>query len=640
MERETPLKRARTADVATNHIEFIHYHQQYSHHHHHQHHDDPSSTSAVIQQLLSGLQQAVTTRHRVVVLNQLLNSLSYDRENRRCRCQPRILSLLAHGGIIQSLCLQLGYALNHHGSSEEETSLILASIDVFYRYCPELVTEESIRMHGPELLRLLPRVIQYHKTLTIADTSGEVKRTKDFVIPILSIWHSCSASVSGSTLLLQQPALIPAIHEMLRGSKCNLDVIMESLGLLKNLTYFGEDHRHRIVDHPVNLITTLTGLTGVFEDKALERLSAVFRNLALSTELRMRLAQRPDVLNAIVRIAACCSDVSSIAERSFSHASRNHNMNNINYDSAARRNTLRNVLSTLASLALDSHSTPWMVFHGDGVLVDQLKRFMVRDEDPVVRKRATRALRLLARETSVPVLLQDDKLLTALCHLAMFDTNDAVRKEAVEAFVHCASLVQANSKCLQLYQTVLDSLTQLVTNPEVSSELMARALQEQARHPENRKHMAQRKELVEAMAHIVMSKDVPRVAKESVCTALVDLSQDEANHEAIATPSILDALVKLLSDRMGGRSGGGPSGFENDENRNNNNNGEISGTTRAMKESTVRTILNLAKTPSNRKIMASQAALLQSLLRVAAATSTDGLKKEVKGAILQLASEL
>jgi HEAT repeats len=628
MEWETPQKRPRTVEVPTIRKREYSPHLRCPSHHLHQHDESPSSLA--IQQILSGLQQVVTTKERVHILHELLHFVEFDRENRRCRCQPWIVSLLVRGGVIQSLCLQLGYVLNRHGSHEEEISLILESMDVFYRYCPELVTEDSIRTQGPELLCLLPRVLQTRN----GTVDGVVESTNTCFLPVVSIWHSCSSCGLGSTLLLQHPATLPAIHEMLQERHGNLDGIMESLGLLKNLTYFGEDHRHRIADHPVNLITTLTGLTGVFEDKAKERLSAVFRNLALSTDVRQRLAQRTDVLTAVVRMAASCCD-SSINEGD-SYINDNFMANNHKQDINARRNVVRNVLSTLASLALDSHSTPWMVFHGDGILVDQLKRFMTRDEDPVVRKRATRALRLLARETSAPVMLKDNQLLEALSRRALHDSSEAVRTEAVEAFAQCASLVGAHSQNPQQYQTVLDLLTELATSPEVSTDVVARSLQEQASRPENRKAMAQRKGLVEAMARIALSSEVSRAAKECICTALVDLSHDEANHEAIAIPAILDALVKVLSDR---RVNVISEGWVNDENQ---NNGNISGSgaTKAMKESTVRTILNLAKTPSNRKIMASQTALLQSLLRVAAATSTDGLKKEVKGAILHLASEL
>jgi hypothetical protein len=573
--------------------------------------------------------------------------------------------------------------VNRHISLYEETTLILSSLDVFYRYCPELVTDESIRVQSPELLRLLPRVLQFHailttNTTTAADTttSGEEmkRRTKeDVFIPIVSIWHSFSASLLGSTLLLQQSTTIPAVHNMLQYSNGNLDVIMESLGLLKNLSYYGEDHRHRIVDHPMNLISTLSCLTGVFEDKALERLSAVFRNLALSTEVRIKLAQRLDVLNAIIRMAACCCDdihnnvVYTTTTTTTTTLSNPHHhqddycMTHPNYDAVARKNTLRNVLSTLTSLALDGQSTPWMVFHGDGVLIDQLKRFMVHSDDAIVRKRSIRVLKLLARPTSIPVLLQDDDLLKTLCHHAMADPNDAVRKEAVEAFLQLASLVPVPStqqpppprRRTEQYQTVLDSFIQLVHNPEVSSESIARALQEQARYPENRTPMAQRKELIEGMATILLSKTVSPGAKECICTTLVDLSYEKGNHTAIATPSILYALVQLLSDRM---LGGGCRSLENDENHHNNHNNDRNNNhnhphgrmvgmtiTPSMKESTVRTILNLAKTPSNRKIMASHTLLLQSLLRVAVAipsSNDDRFKKEVKGTILQLANEL
>ena len=60
-----------------------------------------------------------------------------------------------------------------------------------------------------------------------------------------------------------------------------------------------------------------------------------------------------------------------------------------------------------------------------------------------------------------------------------------------------------------------------------------------------------------------------------------------------------------------------------------------------IRERCVQTILNLAKTPSNRKKMAQQTMLIQSLLQFAAAITTgEDLKKRVKVVIIQLATEL
>ena len=604
---------------------------------------DEGTTAAYIQQLLSGLQLTITTKQRLNVLRQLLHFVGYDPSTRHCRCHVTILSRFLQGKCIHLLCLQLGYALNRHQNhhreqkrelhdvnfSNEEINLILIAMDIFYRYCPELVTEGSIRNEAPEVLRLLKEVLAYYRGGIIHNGTGRINSTgggSDIFLSVISIWHSCSSSSIGTMLLLQHPATLQAINNILSLQKerphhgsGGLETIMESLGLLKNLSYYGEDYRHCIVDQ-TNLLTTLTSLTDVPNDKARERLSAVFRNLVLSTDVRSRLIQRADVLTAIVRISIITTATN------IDHASTN-----------CKKNTLRNVLSAITSLAIDTNTTHLIVFHADGILVEQLKQFVVHSVDSVVRKRAVRVLRLLARDASSAhvMVLQDNHLLEILSDRTLNDVSDAVRIEAVEAFCTCASLIRAP---MVQHNYILDSLTHMLmastsTTTRTNIDTVARALREQACYPENRRGLVLRENLLGALADIILSENTTLSAKESVCATLVDLSEEELNHEAIALPIILDALVQTLSDRDRILTANNAIG-----NTNANINTSI---TNKIRESSVRTILNLAKTQSNWKTMAKQTALIQSLLRFAAATTTgEDAKKQVKAVILQLAAEL
>ena len=620
---QSPFKRPRTRSIHINR-------------------HDEGTTAAYIQQLLSGLQQAITTKQRLSVLRQLLHFVGYDSSTRHCRCHVTILSRILEGKCIHLLCLQLGYALNRHqnhhhrerelhgvNSSNEEINLILTAMDIFYRYCPELVTEGSIRNEGPELFRLLKDVLAYYRGGVIHNSVGRINYNgggSDIFLSVLSIWHSCSSSSIGTMLLLQHPATLQAINNILLLQKQRpnhnsggLEIIMEGIGLLKNLSYYGEDYRHLIVDQ-TNLLTTLTSLTDVPNDKARERLSAVFRNLVLSTDVRSRLIQRADVLTAIVRISII-----------------NTATNIDNASTNCKKNTLRNVLSAITSLAIDTNTTHLIVFHGDGILVEQLKQFVVQCEDYVVRKRAVRALRLLVRDASSAhvMVLQDNQLLEILSDRVLNDVSDAVRIEAVEAFCTCASLIRAP---MIQHTYILDSLTHMLmastsTTTRTNIDTAARALREQACYPENRRGMVQRENLLGALASIILSENTTLSAKESVCATLVDLSEEELNHEAIALPIILDALVQTLTDRGRILTASNAIG-----NANANINTSI---TNKIRESSVRTILNLAKTQLNWRTMAKQTALIQSLLRFAAATTTgEDAKKQVKAVILQLAAEL
>lgn len=609
-------------------------------------HDE--STVAYAQQLLSGLQQVITTKQRLNILRQLLHFVGYDPLTRHCNCHVDILSRLVEGKCIHLLCLQLGYTLNrrhkHHGElhdANEEVNLILNSIDIFYRICPELVTESSIRNEGPEILHLLKEVLAYYRGGIIRDSVGRINSTgsSEMFLPIISIWHSCSSSSLGTMLLLQHPVTLQAINNILslqrersHQSSGGMEIIMESLGLLKNLSYYGEDYRHRIVDQ-TNLLASLTSLTDVPNDKARERLSAVLRNLALSTDVRSRLIQRADVLTAITRIINSSIPCSYTASRRNINTAANIYYTNTN----CKKNTLRNVLSAVTSLAIDTNTTHLIVFHGDGILVEQLKQFVVHGEDFVVRKRAVRVLGLLARDaSSAPVMvLQDNQLLEILSDRTLNDVNDAVRIEAAEAFARCASLIRFP---MTQHNYILEALTRMTmtstsTTTVINIDAVIRALQEQAFYPENRISMAHNENLLEALANIIHSDTTTFSAKESACATLLDLSEEEQNHEAIALPLILDALVQTLTDQDRIPTANNAIG----------NNIAIVNTsiTNKVREASVRTILNLAKTQSNWKTMAKQAALIQSLLRFAAATTTsEDAKKQVKHVILQLAAEL
>jgi hypothetical protein len=518
-----------------------------------------------IYDIVSGIHQAVTTKQRFEILLQLFALLEYDVATRACRCDPRVLSFMNESGVVNALVLQLGFVLHRHGSAKEELDLTCTALDLFHRFCPELITEDSLRNRGVELFRLLSEAFK-----------------RGTILPVLSIWHSCSSCNYGTTLLRQDSSMLQAVGEVLRRRLCDEEGLMEALGLLKNVTYYGEEFRQRVIEQP-GLVTCLTSLSETEVcDKAQERLSAVIRNLALSSDTRLLLAQRSDVLTAIARMA-----------------------------SSTNRHTIRNLLNTMVSLAMDADSCLLMVFHGDGILVEVLKRFVVYENDAIVRKRAARALRLMARETSAPLLVHDNQLMEFLSHRALHDVSSDVRMEAAEAFARCAGLIKAP---MAQHDAVLDALTHLASSPYVLPDVMARALKEQASHKENRKPMAKREKLMVALAKIGVSKESSRSAKENVCSTLFDLSDDESNRVVIATPPTLEALVHNTVDRSEGHA--------------------------RIRECAVRTLLNLAVIQSNRKNMANHTSLLQALLHFAAGTQVDDLKKQVKKVILQLAAEL
>ena len=616
MEYRTPVKRPRTAEsYSANHIYYGNGIRV-------------DGTTSYTRHVLSKLQQAVTSKQRMSALHEFLNAVRYDPSTRMSRSHAAILSQFLEGKCIHILCLQLGYTLSRHyfdsrecdsqiNHPDEEVKLILIALDIFYRQCPELATEDSIRNNAPEVLRLLQEVMKIHP--------GRTANTRS----IVSIWHSFSSCNPGTILLLQNPQTLQAISNILSTQKqqphhntlVGTELILECLGLLKNLSYYGEDYRYLIINQR-NLISTLTSLTDVPHEKARERLSAVFRNLALSADVRPELTQRADVLAAIVRLFVYCTPKSNIMDNSNS-----------------KKGILRNVLSTVTSLAVDTSATHFMVYHGDGIIMDQLKRFVIHDKDCVARKRAIRAIKLLVRDpSSTPVIvLQNNQLLQILSDRALNDVDDSVRTEAIEAFSKCANLIRPP---MAQHNFILEALTHILIIataklPMVTANLdiVARAFQEQASYQASRKAMIQQRNLLKTFANVLCSEKTTLGTKECVCATLVDLSEENFDVERNVLAIILDALVKNIMKQPNARAG----------------NSDIAITSaniesivmNRIRERCVQTILNLAKTPSNRKKMAQQTMLIQSLLQFAAAITTgEDLKKRVKVVIIQLATEL
>ena len=516
--------------------------------------------------LISEIHHAVTTAQRCQIIDRLFQMIKYDKTTRSCHTDPQYFMCLVESGIVNALGLQLGFVLNGRGTSTDEIEQICTAMDVFYRFCPDSISETSLRVRGKETLRLL---------------SGAIRR--GVILPVVSMWHSWSSSPFGAFLLSEDVSFLETIAEGLRSRQFCGESCLEVLGLLKNVSFYGEGGiRQHIVQHP-GLLPSLTSLSGMeLPEKGQERLSAILRNLALSSTTRASLAQRGNVLTCVVRLS-----------------------NNATTD------TLRNLVNALVSMAMDQDSCLLMILHGEGMILELLKRFMFYEKDGTVRKRAARILRLMARESSVQLLVQDSKLLQLLFDRALNDPISEVRSEAAEAFGRCAGLTKA---AMDQHEAVLGALTRLADSPLLHPDAIARAVKEQTGHPENRVPLSKCENLLGALAKIALAPDVSLSAKENVCTAFLDLSSDEKTREAVTSQATLNALVYSA---------------------------ETSDTRQSsIREIAVQTLVNLANHPANRKCMAKQSRLIQSLLQFAASTSSDSLKKEVKLVLLELAAEL
>jgi hypothetical protein len=525
--------------------------------------DDPHVPKPL--EIISSIHQAVTASQRSEIIESLFQIIKYDTTTRFCHSDPRFFMCLVESGIVNALNLQLGFVLNRRGTSKEEIEQLCTAMDVFYRFCPDTTSDNFLRARGKETFKLLSQAVR-----------------RGVFLPVLSIWHSCSSSQFGAWLLAQDTTFLESITEGLRQRSFCEESYLEAFGLLKNISFYGEgDIRVRIVLQPGLLSSITSSVEMMLPEKGQERLSAILRNLTLSSVTRAALAQRGDVLTCIVRL---------------SHQ--------------ATLQTKRNLLNALVSMTMDEDSCLLVIFHGEGMVLELLK-FLFFEMDDTVRKRVAKILRLLARESSVQMLVQDSKLMEMLSDRALHDPSFEVRSEAAEAFGKCAGLTKAT---MNQHAAVLEALTRLATSPHVHPDSIARAVKEQSCHPENRLYLAKCDKLLDALAKIVVSPDISSTAKEYVCTTFLDLSNDVNTRDAIVSQSTLNAMVHCAESRDDRQS--------------------------RVRELAVQTMVNLANHPGNLQVMAKQARLIQSLLQFAATTSADTLKKEVKSVLLKLAAQL
>jgi len=512
--------------------------------------------------LVSQLNQAVTRESRHKVLSSLFQQVGYNSDTRSCR-HVCFVGLLVEAGAVNALCLQLGFVLNKRDTSSEELEGICRALGLLL-HCTDQIREVSLREVGPDLIVLLVKAIQR------ADCSTRRE--------IVSVWHSAANCNTGVAVMIQCRGLMYSISMVLQDAEQCKEATMVSLGLLKRLTYSAEEPRLQILEQP-GMLTCLAGLPfTISNEKAMEWLSSVFRNLAVTPSARVVMAQNTQVLSALIRLA-----------------------------SQGNRRTTRNMLCTLDCLMMESDYCVGMVMHGDGTLLNVLKRLVVEESDEVVRRRAARALRLLARDKAIPLLINDASLMDTLASCALNDATREVRMEAANAFASCASLVRAP---MPQHDAVLKSLTSLAKETRVMPEVVAKALKEQALHPMNRVPMANHMGLLAALASIAMEELDSVAAKGYAISALHHLSTEEVNQEKMATSEVLEALVKNALDR-------------NHE-------------AREIRDHAMNALLNLSSIESNLKRMATQEGLLKAFVQYAATAPETESKGAVKKVIMAL----
>ena len=246
-----------------------------------------------------------------------------------------------------------------------------------------------------------------------------------------------------------------------------------------------------------------------------ERVSAIWRNLALIHECRSRLKQSVNMLQILYTLATAKQD-----DETHLH---------------------RNVLNTAINLSMDQDYCLSFLLYGDGLYTALLQRLLLSD-DSTTRKRAARTLRLwAAHASSANLLVQSSILMGTLSATAVRDPCDEVRREAGEAFGRCAGWIQSP---MPQHRAVVEALTQLChTAPPA---IVARAIRGQTALPNNRPLLSDNLILVEALVKIAMQTEAGSLVREDACTALLHLSTVPTNRPKLLSKRLLEALCLNL----------------------------------------------------------------------------------------------
>lgn len=590
-----------------------------------------------VDHLVADVHSALTTKQRISALHRLLKSLQnntstlssandrsfassayanlsqnvHDKDSARSVFVHPTPSSLIRAGIINPLSLQLHHLVHMHGSTAAEVELVCHCLSLLFGHARrkgDSFQRRIVDQGSPFVIILADAVSVVARKRRSRTTKSNIPSTRHSV---LSIYHLLSTFAAGASLLFKCQGALETVIRCLVDNELRDESLLEALGIWKNLTYFQEDSRMYLL----KATEFRCGLTSLpsrdLSIKSRQRLSSVIRNLAISVECRPVLVGHCSVIGAMVRLMMW--EPESEVER-------------VSIDFC---NTRRNLLNTIVSLSMDHHSALLLIFHGDGILLTIFKHYLKESTDSVVRKRSACTLRLLANESSAPLLIHDAELMRLLSDAALRDGSIEVRKEAAEAFARCAALVQVEDQ--PHYAAVLDALTDLVTNRHrlnsVSVEVLARALKEQSCHIGNRLPMAERSVLLQTLAQIALDSTSTR-ATQDACSALLNLSCEPLNLERLVRCScILDALTTNAA-----------SAFQNSDILI----GDHTSTMVKEKGLAIATLVNLSALPRNRRVMAKHRCLLQTMIQVTRLMDKekDVEKEMLKNSILLLVKEL
>jgi len=373
------------------------------------------------------------------------------------------------------------------------------------------------------------------------------------------------------------------IRIVILDDESNLGTKLDAVATLKNITYYVEDKRLQILNHP-GLIDALIKLCTVHGDEmGKEFASAVIRNLAMAPTTKVPMMEYSCLIDVLVELTED-PDVK----------------------------TRRNAVSAIGSLAIADENSLTFVTHGEGVVLRIMKRLVETEEDSIIRRRAARALRCFGRKETVEMIVDCRGIVDTLCNAAMNDTSVEAKIEAIEAL---ACYISHANEMTPYYNRMLDAMVNIGNSspPPSCIEALIKTFNTLACFDRHRKPMADHPGLLQTFSIIALNEKKSSTCLEQVASAFHNLSQDESARKELAKPHILPLLVTI-----------GSTACEND------------GDNALARSYANLAIVNVAIPESNRIQMAKESGLLNSLIQFASTSEDSESKESVKATIIKL----
>jgi len=350
-------------------------------------------------------------------------------------------------GAANSLCLQLGYALNIKNKEHGILYSIFSSLELVYR-CTLGVRRASFDRIGMELIPLLI------KSIEICEKDAE---NNGSVLKIIKIMNLLSEIDSASNYMASTRVVVTALLVGLQ-KQAEQQVKFETISTFKNISYFAEEHRIQLVQEPL-FIPYIAELSFLSTSNSIrELISETLRNLALAQDTKIPMAQQGVLLNVIIHQTEYNSERIKL-----------------------------NAVITLGSLAIPVENNYWLISHSEGAIIGAIIRLM-NDNDSNIQERALKVLKRISRGDNVLFLIDYSNLLNTLSSLACSEYSTNIRVDAVEIISSllpyldeqsCSSIVKLvriminllinnnhNQKCLEI---IFHSLLKVSSSPTISA---------------------------------------------------------------------------------------------------------------------------------------------------------------------------